>query len=75
MNSGRFTEVRTLEYPWVESYDAVGYLKLLDTYSDHQILEQAEKELLYSKIKDLILSADDKIEVPYLTTLTLANKK
>ena len=65
----------TRKYRWDESYDAAGYIRVLDTYSGHRSLNDASRERLFQGISDLIEERfDGRIVKGYLTTLYVAHR-
>ncbi len=74
--TGLFGDVITRSYRWDESYDAAGYLRVLDTYSGHRSLNDASRERLFRGISDLIETRfGGRIVKGYLTTLYVARKR
>jgi SAM-dependent methyltransferase len=74
--SGQFEVSTTRQYRWDETYDAAGYLRVLDTYSGHRSLGDDARERLFRGIADLIDGQfGGKIVKGYLTTLYVAYKK
>jgi hypothetical protein len=49
--TGLFDDVRTRRYVWEMTYDAEGYIALLETFSGHIAMEPAERDHLYSEIR------------------------
>ena len=73
--TGLFEKVLVKQYPWEKEYKADQYIKLLNTYSDHQCLERKRKTKLFSKIRDLINNDYGGIITrPYLTVSYIAKK-
>ena len=59
-----------------ETYDAEGYLRVLNTYSGHRSLNDDTRERLFRGIADLIDNRfDGRIVKGYLTTLYVAKRK
>ena len=52
--SGYFSAPEVRTYRWETSYDTASYLRLLDSYSTHRILDPAVHERLFASIGDLI---------------------
>jgi SAM-dependent methyltransferase len=76
MNSiGLFEKVTVKQYPWSIEYNANQYLKLLNTHSDHRILEETKKQKLFKGIAELVKQFGGTITRPYLTVLYFAQKK
>lgn len=73
-NSGLFEVKATRDYRWDETYDAAGYLSVLNTYSGHRSLTNHARERLFHGIADLIdRQFGGSITKGYLTTLYLAH--
>ena len=70
-----FEPVKALQYPFEIEYTSEQYLGLLNTYSDHRILEKQLKDKLYDGIKRVIDNHGGKLIIPYIATLYLAKKK
>jgi SAM-dependent methyltransferase len=74
--TGLFDEVTVRRYHWDVTYDAASYLRLLDTYSNHRILEQQRRDRLYREIADLINTRyDGQITKGHLAILYVAHRK
>ena len=74
--SGLFEAVTRRNYRWDETYDAEGYLRVLNTYSGHRSLRDDTRERLFCGIADLIDNRfDGRIVKGYLTTLYVAKRK
>jgi SAM-dependent methyltransferase len=52
--TGLFRDVAVRQYHWDVTYDTASYLRLLDTYSNHRILESHRHDRLFHDIADLI---------------------
>ena len=63
-------EVRTA--PWTESYSTADYLRLLETYSDHAILDPSHKTPLHAAIAAAIDRRGGTITIPFVAALHLA---
>jgi SAM-dependent methyltransferase len=73
--SGVFGSVITRKYRWDESYDAAGYLRVLNTYSGHRSLNDASRDRLFRGISDLIETRfGGRIVKGYLTTLYVTHR-
>jgi len=76
VGTGLFGEIATRSYRWDESYDAEGYLRILNTYSGHIDLSDAARERLFRGIAELIETRfGGRIVKGYLTTLYVAHRK
>jgi SAM-dependent methyltransferase len=71
---GCYSQVQVLHYPWNKTYDAEGYLQLLDTYSDFRILSQGSRGELHARISDLINAHGGSITRKSESRLLLAKK-
>jgi len=49
--SGLFGEVQVRHFDWEVSYDAEGYIRLLETFSGHIAMEQWQRDRLYGEIR------------------------
>ncbi len=49
--SGRFEDVVVRHFDWEVSYDADGYLRLLDTFSGHIAMQEWQRDRLYGEIR------------------------
>lgn len=75
-DTGLFGEVITRSYQWDVTYDAEGYLRVLNTYSGHRSLPTDTRGRLFRGIADLIDSEyGGRIVKGYLTTLYVAPRK
>jgi trans-aconitate methyltransferase len=74
-STGLFSSVVVKTYPWVQAYTSAGYIRLLNTYSNHLLLEDGRRQELYQSIADLIERRyGGVIERPYLALLYLGKK-
>jgi hypothetical protein len=74
-NSGLFEVKATRNYRGDETYDAAGYLRVLNTYSGHRSLSYHARERLFQSIADLIdQQFGGSITKGYLTTLYVAHR-
>lgn len=73
--SGWYESVARRTHDWSHTYDRDTYLRLLSTYSDHRLLGEDQRSLLFSKLAALI-DADfgGEVERPYRTELVLARR-
>jgi trans-aconitate methyltransferase len=67
-----FGDVLFSEYPWSTSYDTARYLELIDTQSDHRLLDGEQRERLFRGIEEAIDAAGGEISVAYHADLYLA---
>ena len=74
--SGLFEVEATRNYRWDQTYDAAGYLGVLNTYSGHRSLGDDAHERLFRGIADLTEQRfGGSITKGYLTTLYVARKR
>ncbi len=69
--SSLFGPVQTASFPWTATYTTRQYLDLLDTHSDHALLEPRFRVPLYEAVADAIERRGGRIEVPYVAVLLL----
>ena len=69
-----FTDIQYKIYNFEKSFTADEYIKLLSTYPDHMIMEEATRKEFFKKIKSVIKKSGDKITVNYMVDLLLARK-
>jgi hypothetical protein len=70
--SGCFAEIDVRLFPWTAHYPVRAYIDLLDTYSDHIVLPDAQRLALYADIAGVIDRHGGSIEIPYVAMLFLA---
>ena len=71
-----FGEVTVRRYRWNVTYDATSYLRLLDTYSNHRVLDNQRHARLFRDIADLINTRyHGHITKGYLAILYVAHRK
>jgi SAM-dependent methyltransferase len=74
--SGLFAPPVTRRYLWETTYDAAGYLALLDTYSDYRRLAPDVRARLFDGLATLIdRDFGGRITKGYLTTLTVVRRR
>jgi hypothetical protein len=74
--SGLFEVSTTRRCRWDETYDAAGYLRVLDTYSGHRNLRDDARKHLFRGIADFIEKEyGGHVVKGYLTTLYVARKR
>jgi SAM-dependent methyltransferase len=74
--SGLFDEVRVVRYLWTDEYSAQSHVALMQTASDHRLIEETKREWLFSEMRRLIaLRPGGCIIKHQLTLLHLARKK
>ena len=73
--SGLFGPVRAASFPWTATYTTQQYLDLLNTHSDHALLDAGFRVPLYGAIADVFERRGGGIEVPYVAVLLLTVRK
>lgn len=73
--SGRFAGVHAGFFPCPVSYSRRQYLDLLDTHSDHVLLDPAFRDPLYQAIGEAIDRHGGRIEVPYVSMVLLGFRR
>jgi len=71
-DSGLFDNVSVTRFPWSVKYDALQYVGLLGTYSDHLRLSEERRSRLYAGVREVITQHGGIIEKPYLAVLYVA---
>jgi len=69
--SGLFRPVQAATFPWTASYTTRQYLDLLETHSDHALLEPGLRTPLYGAIANAIERRGGRVDVPYVAVLLL----
>lgn len=73
--TGLFGPVTVRRYTWEQSYDATGYIQLLDTYSGHRNLDGKARQQLHAGITQLIETQfSGRVTKGYLTLLYVAHR-
>lgn len=70
-----FTDVDTRVYRWSQRYTAAEYLALLGTHSDHILLPDSARELLFNGVGAAIDATGGSFELTYQTLLCLARRR
>lgn len=52
--SGYFHEVRVTRHLWVEEFTADEYIEMMNTASDHRLMEPGRRERLFAEMRGLI---------------------
>jgi len=74
--SGAFGPVTVKTYPWSRDLTTAQYLKLLNAFSEHRLLEPSRRADLFDGVANLIDKAYGGIvSRPYMTTLYFAHKR
>jgi SAM-dependent methyltransferase len=76
VQSGLFGPACVRRYPWEQAYDAAGYIAVLNTYSGHRRLPEAQRGGLIQGIADLIDTRyGGRIVKGYQSILYIARRK
>ena len=73
--SGYFSPVQTFTFAWSARYDAVQYIGLINSYSDHLALPEVQRERLFAAIRRVIAENGGYLDRPYVTVAHLAAKE
>jgi SAM-dependent methyltransferase len=74
--SGLFEDVRVARYLWTDTYDADSHVALMQTASDHRLLEEKKREWLFSEMRRLIAARPGgRITKHQLTMLHVARRR
>jgi SAM-dependent methyltransferase len=73
--SGQFGPVHSALFPWKVRYTARRYLALLNTHSDHAVLEPRSKKLLFDAVAKAIENHGGVLEFPYVSMALVAFRK
>jgi SAM-dependent methyltransferase len=75
-SSGLFGEVQIRHFDWEVSYDAEGYIRLLETFSGHITMEQWKRDRLYGEIRRrLALRPDGRLRRHWGAVLHVADRR
>jgi SAM-dependent methyltransferase len=73
--SGLFEDVQVVRYLWTDEYDADSHVALMQTASDHRLLEEDKREWLFSEMHRLISARPaGRITKHQLTILHIARR-
>jgi SAM-dependent methyltransferase len=72
--SGRFDSVTSREYGWSQDYSTERYRQLLETQSDHRMLEEGERCALLDAVDEVVEATGGQLTVDYVTKLYLARR-
>jgi SAM-dependent methyltransferase len=70
-----FGDLELHAHPWTTSYDTEGYLELLDTQSDHRLLDPERRARLFEGIAEAIESEGGTLPAPYVADLYVARRR
>lgn len=70
-----FSEAERREYEWRQRYSTDAYVALLQTHSDHVVLEPSHRRQLLEAVGQAIDSVGGSIELEYVTRLALARRE
>jgi len=74
--SGLFDRVEVRHFDWAVSYDADGYIELLETFSGHIAMERWQRDRLYSEIRRrLAHRADGRLRRHWGAVLHVARRR
>jgi len=74
--SGLFANVETAHFDWEATYDADGYIRLLDSFSGHIAMEPWQRERLYAEIRRRLgLRSDKRLRRHWGAVLHVARRR
>lgn len=74
--SGLFENVQITRYLWTDTYDADSHIALMQTASDHRLIEEEKRDWLFSEMRRLIAARPNgRITKHQLTILHVARRK
>jgi SAM-dependent methyltransferase len=74
--SGLFTDVLVRHFDWETVYDAEGYLRLLDTFSNHIAMAPWQRDRLYGEVRRrLALRPDGRLRRHWDSVLQVARRR
>ena len=73
--SGHFGPVHPALFPWTARYTAREYLALISTHSDHAVLDERSKKLLFDAVAAAIEHHGGVLEFPYVSMSLVAFRK
>ncbi len=73
--SGAFRDFSSRRYPWSRAYTAPEYRELLQTQSNHRLLEPDALSALLAGVESAIAAHGDQVEVRYEARLILARRR
>lgn len=74
IESGYFKEVVVKQFPWSQWYDTDQYLDLLNTYSDHRLLNEETRTALLNQVTAILVDNGGGIEKHHIATLFVAKR-
>lgn len=72
--SSSFRDVVVRQFPWSVRYESAQYIDLLNTYSDHLALPDAQRSYLHSGIAQVLERHGGDMHKPYLSRLLIARR-
>ena len=65
--SGLFSVAARRDYEWSQKYTSKDYVRLLDSYTDHRLLTDSDKQGLYDGVERAIDRHGGVLDLPYVT--------
>lgn len=72
--SGLFKEAIVRSYPWKLRYSASDYLAMLGTHSDHALLAEQSRRILFAELSEMIDSIGGEVDIVYQSSLFIARR-
>jgi ubiquinone/menaquinone biosynthesis C-methylase UbiE len=70
-SSGLFTAPSTWRHAWSETYTTRRYLQLLESFSDHRALPEADRQTLLDAVREVVDAHGGRVHRPLVATLLL----
>ena len=71
-DSDRFTDIETRRFPWVGSYTAEEFVRIMSTASDHAIVPEPRRTQMFNALAEVIEGLGGRVERANETLLVLA---
>jgi len=69
--TGLFRDEIVRTYPWSATFTADSFIDLLQSQSDHRLLDEHTRAQLFDAVRQIIASRGSEIEVPHVTLLVM----
>jgi SAM-dependent methyltransferase len=69
--TGLFADETVRTYPWPAAFTADSFIDLLQSQSDHRLLDENTRARLFDGVREIIAARGGQIEVPHVTLLVM----
>jgi SAM-dependent methyltransferase len=73
--SGRFDDVQKRMFPWIQTYTTDEYVAMMDTHSNHRMLEEETRTRLHGAVRDVVSRHGGNVEVEYVASVYLGRRR